>query len=62
LSRLLGGTIIIGLVDLNRSLGHPRLYGEATRRAPAAVRREIVARHYFPYRDQAEALIAAMIA
>ena len=28
------------LVDLNRSIGHPRLYSEATRGAPATVRSE----------------------
>jgi len=50
------------LIDLNRSIGHPRLYSEATRAAPAAVRREILERHYLPYRNQAEAHIAEAIA
>ena len=50
------------LIDLNRSIGHPRLYSEATRPAPAAVRREILQRYYLPYRSQAEADIAATIA
>lgn len=45
------------LIDLNRSVGHPKLYSEATRGAPAGARREILARHYLPYRDEVEAHI-----
>lgn len=50
------------LVDLNRSIGHPKLYSEATRGAPAAVRREILDKHYLPYRDEVETHVAAAIA
>jgi predicted N-formylglutamate amidohydrolase len=50
------------LIDLNRSIGHPSLYSEATRTAPAPVRREILERHYLPYRDEVEAAIAGAIA
>lgn len=50
------------LVDLNRSLGHPKLYSEVTREADAAVRREILHRHYLPYRNEVEADIAAAMA
>ncbi|MBW8364695.1 MAG: N-formylglutamate amidohydrolase [Rhizobium sp.] len=50
------------LIDLNRSIGHPKLYSEATRDAPAAVRREILDRHYLPYRTAVEAHVAAAIA
>ena len=50
------------LIDLNRSIGHPNLYSEATRSAPVAVRREILEKHYLPYRDEVEAHIAAAIA
>lgn len=50
------------LIDLNRSIGHPRLYSEATRNAPASVRREILEQHYLPYRNQVEAHIATEIA
>jgi len=50
------------LIDLNRSVGHPKLYSEATRGAPAGVRREILEAHYLPYRDQVEAHIAGEIA
>jgi predicted N-formylglutamate amidohydrolase len=50
------------LIDLNRSIGHPKLYSEATRHAPAGVRREILEAHYLPYRNQVEAHITAEIA
>ena len=46
------------LIDLNRSVGHPRLYSEATRNAPPAVREEILERCYLPYRNTIEANIA----
>jgi predicted N-formylglutamate amidohydrolase len=45
------------LIDLNRSPRHPQLYSEATRGAPAAVREEIVAQYYVPYRMQVEDLV-----
>jgi predicted N-formylglutamate amidohydrolase len=50
------------LIDLNRSIGHPHLYSEATRIAPAEVRREMLEQYYLPYRNQAEAAIAKMLA
>jgi predicted N-formylglutamate amidohydrolase len=49
------------LIDLNRSIGHPRLYSEATRPTPAAIRREILKYHYLPYRTLVEANIADAI-
>ncbi|HSJ82172.1 MAG TPA: N-formylglutamate amidohydrolase [Thiobacillus sp.] len=50
------------LIDLNRSIGHPRLYAEATRNAPPSIRREILEQLYLPYRNQVEAHIATEIA
>lgn len=50
------------LVDLNRSIGHPRLYSEATRDAPLPMRREIVQRYYLPYRGAVEGLVAHAVA
>lgn len=50
------------LVDLNRSIGHPRLYSEATRDAPAWVRGEILESYYLPYRNRVEADIATAVA
>ena len=50
------------LIDLNRSVGHPRLYSEATRDVPVAVRREILERHYLPYRNRVETHVGEAIA
>jgi predicted N-formylglutamate amidohydrolase len=49
------------LIDLNRSIGHPRLYSEATRPAPPAVRHEILESYYLPYRNSVEASISQAI-
>jgi predicted N-formylglutamate amidohydrolase len=54
---LVTSTISRLLVDLNRSIGHPQLFSAATRGAPAAVREQIVAQHYRPYRAQVERLV-----
>lgn len=50
------------LIDLNRSIGHPALYSEATRNESAAVRRDILKRYYLRYRNRVEAHIAAAVA
>lgn len=50
------------LIDLNRSVGHPRLYSEATRGTPDSVRDEILERYYLPHRNKVEAGIAEAIA
>ena len=54
---LVTSTISRLVIDLNRSLGHPQLFSAATRGAPAALRAEIVERHYLPYRAQVERLV-----
>jgi predicted N-formylglutamate amidohydrolase len=59
---LFAATVSRLLVDLNRSPGHPQLFSAASRQASAAVRREILERHYRPYREAVEAEIAAGIA
>lgn len=50
------------LIDLNRSIGHKRLYSEATRALPRAARGRIVTQHYRPYRDAVAAEVARQIA
>lgn len=40
------------LVDLNRSLGHPRLHGEAVRALGSAERSEIARRYHRPHRER----------
>jgi len=67
LSRALSAPLFVSttsrlLIDLNRSIGHPSLYSEATRSAPLTVRREILEKYYLPYRNKVEAAIAAAIA
>lgn len=59
---LIVSTVSRLLVDLNRSPGHPRLHSEAVRDAPAALRREIVASCYLPYRTRAETVVARIVA
>jgi predicted N-formylglutamate amidohydrolase len=59
---LVSSTISRLLVDLNRSIGHPRLFSEATRSLPAAVREDILAKHYRPYRSKMESLVGQVVA
>jgi predicted N-formylglutamate amidohydrolase len=59
---LVSATVTRLLVDLNRSVGHPRLHGERVRALPPAAREAILAAHYRPYRSQVEALAARAIA
>jgi len=40
------------VVDLNRSIGHPGLYSDATRDVPEPVRARILDRVYWPYRER----------
>lgn len=47
------------LIDLNRSLHHPRVYSEFTRPLPRAAREQIAARWWRPWRDAVAATIAA---
>ena len=58
---LVTSTISRLLIDLNRSIGHPQLFSLATRDAPAAVREEIVARCYNPYRARVERLVGQAV-
>ena len=58
---LLSSTVSRLLVDLNRSPGHPRLFSDATRSAPAAVREEILAKYYRPYRTQVAYLVGQAV-
>lgn len=50
------------LIDLNRSIGHPRLYSEITRGASEQIRRHILETYYLPYRSRVEAQVADSIA
>jgi len=59
---LVASTVSRLLVDLNRSVGHPRLHSEATRKAPGEVRQQILKLYYQPYRTQAERFVRRAIA
>jgi predicted N-formylglutamate amidohydrolase len=59
---LAASTVSRLLVDLNRSIGRPGLFSEATRGAPAEVRASILARHYHPYRQRVEGLVGDAVA
>jgi predicted N-formylglutamate amidohydrolase len=59
---LVGSTVSRLLVDLNRSIGHPRLHSEATRKAPVEVRQQILKHYYQSYRAQAERFVRQAIA
>ena len=49
------------LVDLNRSVGHPRLFSEFTRHLDEKARARLLAQHYLPHRQRvADALRAAI--
>lgn len=58
---LVTSTISRLLIDLNRSIGHPQLFSAATRGAPAAVREQIVAQCYDPYRTEVERLVRNLV-
>lgn len=49
------------LIDLNRSIGHPKVYSEWTRTLPDAVRQSLIDRHYTPYRDKVVATIQRLL-
>jgi len=58
---LVTSTISRLLVDLNRSLGHPKVFSAATRGAVANLRAKIVDHHYRPYRAQVELLVGKAV-
>lgn len=67
LRRLTGAPLHAGratrlVVDLNRSIGHPRIFSERTRSLPSAERERILAQHYHPYRTAVEADIERALA
>jgi predicted N-formylglutamate amidohydrolase len=58
---LVHSTVSRLVIDLNRSIGHPRLFSAESRAVPAAVREEIVAQHYQPYREKVERLVQKLV-
>ena len=58
---LLSGRASRLLVDLNRSLGHPRLFSEYVRGFDSAEKTRILESHYHPYRRQVEEVLRTEI-
>ena len=58
---LVTSTVSRLLVDLNRSIGHPRVFSAATHGAAAPLRAKIVERHYVPYRMEVERLVGESV-
>ena len=54
---LYASTLTRLLVDLNRSVGHPRLFSEFSKKLSAAERAALLDEHYFPHRDSVETWI-----
>ena len=59
---LISSTVSRLLVDLNRSVGHPRSHHEAIRDIAPELRDEILERYYRPYRAQAEQCVGDAVA
>lgn len=67
LSRRLGVEVVAGtvsrlVVELNRSLNHPRLFSEFTKPLPEEERKRIVDRYYAPFRSRVESMLAERLA
>ncbi len=58
---LVPATVTRLLVDLNRSVGHPQLFSEATRNLQAHERARILQTYYLPYRTKVEQTLESMI-
>lgn len=59
---LLAATTTRLVVDLNRSVGHPRLFSEVVKTLPRATRQAILAAHYHPHRDAVARVVDAALA
>lgn len=54
---LLSSTISRLLIDLNRSVGHPRLFSRFSTQLPAEQRRDVIERYYLSHRNAVEGWI-----
>jgi len=50
------------LVEVNRSVGHPRLFSKYTAQLDPVTRQAILARYYYPHRERVESWIAERVA
>ena len=58
---LVASTVSRLLIDLNRSLGNPRVWSDATRILPPARKQRIIRRHYAPYRERVTEIVAEAV-
>jgi predicted N-formylglutamate amidohydrolase len=58
---LIGSTVSRLLVDLNRSVGHPRLFSRFSAQLPAEAQGEVIDRYYLPHRNAVEDWIGERI-
>ncbi len=49
------------VIDLNRSLHHPRVFSTVTRALPPAARQEFIDRYYLPYRHSVESALSRLV-
>lgn len=56
---LISSSVTRLLVDLNRSIGHPRLFSEFSSRLDTGARRTVIERHYLPHRERIAEAVAA---
>jgi predicted N-formylglutamate amidohydrolase len=59
---LVTSTVSRLVIDLNRSIGHPKLFSAATRDTPVTVRENIIALYYRPYRAEVERQVKRSVA
>jgi predicted N-formylglutamate amidohydrolase len=59
---LVASTVSRLLVDLNRSVGHPRIHLDVLCKASPEVRQQILALYYQPYRTRADGVVRQAIA
>ncbi|HSN73247.1 MAG TPA: N-formylglutamate amidohydrolase [Steroidobacteraceae bacterium] len=60
-AHLIAATTTRLLVDLNRSIGHPRLFSTVSRRLATQERERILDEQYRPYRIAVEALVRSLV-
>jgi predicted N-formylglutamate amidohydrolase len=57
---LVHATVSRLVVDLNRTIGHPRHFSEFTRSLDVAQQERLLARYYMPYRRKVTAMLSAL--
>ena len=61
-SPFFGTTVSRLVIDANRSVDHPHLFSDATRRLPSGERRRIIDKYYLPFRSAVRTAVESVIA